>query len=409
MELGYTTTTTPREVEPLHNILKQQRISGSSFTFSTSGTLSDVASLDDFPSVPSETQSFSSDAQVPEPPPPSNNTSDKHYQRTISPSRPARQDLSIFVRDRSRTRVSPSPATIARSVPYSMDSSRSKRWSAGSCGNPAYSQPMPPQYGLDAGYSHSMAPYDASTMATSGMPMNMNQFSSSPHQSMLGSSPTNMSPQGNMFMTGQMNMPPSSQPFMSHGQPRHFEPPAPLMSNGSFRMLHSNADPHSLHGRYTSLSDAPDLFAPLFEEQIPPPEEDMNPSDPDMIPREQELRFEGDLYTPKWVRGSGNKREGWCGICKPGRWLVLKNSAYWYDKSFSHGVSASNGAPLGEPESTRRMEGNPEVWEGLCGSCNEWIALVSSKKKGTTWFRHAYKVGFGKRKRASPCFIVPKC
>ncbi len=38
------------------------------------------------------------------------------------------------------------------------------------------------------------------------------------------------------------------------------------------------------------------------------------------------------------------------------------------------------------------MDGNPDVWEGLCGSCNDWIALVSSKKKGTTWFRHAYKV-----------------
>jgi len=37
------------------------------------------------------------------------------------------------------------------------------------------------------------------------------------------------------------------------------------------------------------------------------------------------------------------------------------------------------------------MDGNPDVWEGLCGSCNEWVALVSSKKKGTTWFRHAYK------------------
>ena len=37
------------------------------------------------------------------------------------------------------------------------------------------------------------------------------------------------------------------------------------------------------------------------------------------------------------------------------------------------------------------MDGNPDVWEGLCGSCNDWIALVSSKKKGTTWFRHAYK------------------
>jgi hypothetical protein len=98
------------------------------------------------------------------------------------------------------------------------------------------------------------------------------------------------------------------------------------------------------------------------------------------------------LYTPKWVRGHGNKREGWCGICKPGRWLVLKNSAYWYDKSFSHGISAATGSPFQEPLETRRMDGNPDVWEGLCSSCNEWIALVSSKKKGTTWFRHAYKV-----------------
>jgi hypothetical protein len=118
----------------------------------------------------------------------------------------------------------------------------------------------------------------------------------------------------------------------------------------------------------------------------------MNPSDPDLVPHEQELRFDGDLYTPRWVRGHGNKREGWCGICKPGRWLVLKNSAFWYDKSFTHGISAATGSPFQEPQETRRMDGNPDVWEGLCGSCNEWVALVSSKKKGTTWFRHAYKV-----------------
>jgi hypothetical protein len=118
----------------------------------------------------------------------------------------------------------------------------------------------------------------------------------------------------------------------------------------------------------------------------------MNPEDPDMIPCEQELRFEGDLYTPRWVRGHGNKREGWCGICKPGRWLVLKNSAFWYDKSFSHGISAATGSSFQEPQQKRRMDGNPNVWEGLCGSCEQWIALVSSKKKGTTWFRHAYKV-----------------
>jgi Domain of unknown function (DUF4451) len=174
---------------------------------------------------------------------------------------------------------------------------------------------------------------------------------------------------------------------------QQFETPPPLLSHGLFRMLQSNADLHSHHhSHYADMSDPPDLYASLHEEQIPPPPEDMNPSDPDMIPHEQELRFDGDLYTPRWVRGHGNKREGWCGICKPGRWLVLKNSAFWYDKSFTHGISAATGSPFQEPQEIRRMDGNPDVWEGLCGSCNEWVALVSSKKKGTTWFRHAYKV-----------------
>ena len=74
---------------------------------------------------------------------------------------------------------------------------------------------------------------------------------------------------------------------------------------------------------------------------------------------------------------------------------MLKNSAFWYDKSFTHGVSAATGAAFQGPQETRRTEGNLDVWEGLCGSCGEWIALVSSKKKGTTWFRHAYKVLVG--------------
>lgn len=146
------------------------------------------------------------------------------------------------------------------------------------------------------------------------------------------------------------------------------------------------------HACSAAHSQPPDLFSCLRAEQVPPPPEDMNPSDPELTPHEQELRFEGDLYTPRWVRGHGNKREGWCGICQPGRWLVLKNSAYWYDKSFSHGISAATGASFQGPQQTRRMDGSPDVWEGLCGGCNEWIALVSSKKKGTTWFRHAYKV-----------------
>ena len=142
---------------------------------------------------------------------------------------------------------------------------------------------------------------------------------------------------------------------------------------------------------FAGSSEPPDLFGPLDHDQLSPPHEDMQCEGED-APRVQELRFEGDLYTPKYVRGHGNKREGWCGICKPGRWLVLKNSAFWYDKSFTHGISAATGTAFEGPLETRRMKGNADVWEGLCGSCGDWIALISSKKKGTTWFRHAYKV-----------------
>ncbi|KAG7404290.1 Meiotic expression up-regulated protein 26 [Fusarium oxysporum f. sp. rapae] len=178
-------------------------------------------------------------------------------------------------------------------------------------------------------------------------------------------------------------------PWQTDGS--HFAPPQPLLSHGLFGMLQSNGDAACLNGHHTDLSDPPELYAALREEQIPPPPDDMNPENPDMIPCEQELSLEGDLYTPRWVRGHGNKREGWCGICKPGRWLVLKNSAFWYDKSFYHGISAATGSPFQEPQQKRRMNGSPDVWEGLCGSCEQWIALITSKKKGTTWFRHAYK------------------
>ncbi|CAO1599794.1 hypothetical protein XANCAGTX0491_003507 [Xanthoria calcicola] len=155
-----------------------------------------------------------------------------------------------------------------------------------------------------------------------------------------------------------------------------------LQSNGSEGYLCEH--------HFSGPTGPPDLFGPLSEEPSSPPPEDFD-CDESQMPRAQDLRFEGDMYTPRYVRGHGNKREGWCGTCKPGRWLVLKNSAFWYDKSFSHGISAATGSPFEGPRETRRMKGNPDVWEGLCGSCNDWIALISSKKKGTTWFRHAYK------------------
>ncbi|KAI5816718.1 hypothetical protein BZA77DRAFT_53619 [Pyronema omphalodes] len=149
--------------------------------------------------------------------------------------------------------------------------------------------------------------------------------------------------------------------------------------------------PQQYFNRYIYTADCPQLYSHLNEEPLPPPEEDMNPSDPDMKPRLQPPRFEGDIYHPRWVRGIGSKREGWCGMCKPGRWLVLKNSAFWYDKCFTHGISSGTGTPFQQPGDIRRMDGNPDVWEGLCSTCADWVPLTSAKKKGTTWFRHAYK------------------
>jgi hypothetical protein len=46
-------------------------------------------------------------------------------------------------------------------------------------------------------------------------------------------------------------------------------------------------------------------------------------------PRMQTKRFDNDLYTPQWVRFAGSKKEGLCELCDGGRWLQLKNSAFW--------------------------------------------------------------------------------
>lgn len=53
-------------------------------------------------------------------------------------------------------------------------------------------------------------------------------------------------------------------------------------------------------------------------------------TDPEARPRRQKLRFDGDQYTPQWVRYNGQSKEGLCDTCSPGKWLQLKNSAFWY-------------------------------------------------------------------------------
>ncbi|OTA59986.1 hypothetical protein K449DRAFT_101524 [Hypoxylon sp. EC38] len=365
-----------------------RRMSGSSFTVSTTGGLSDMPSYEDFSAALSEAPSFTSDY-----PPPSNRNSlmSSTQLSPVASPRMTPQTRTDLVRTQSRGRgASPSPRPGMRSAPYTVDSAaRNKRWSTGSYGTNTNRRPSPFVYHHthDAFGPRMSSRHSSPTMPNHPLPLNFGNLQAMQQHPFLVSHPPAF--RNSMLLPTQLPSQLPSQAF--HPEAHHFENPPPLLSHGLFRMLQSNADPHSLHGHYTDLSDPPDLYASLQEEQVPPPPEDMNPSDPDLVPHEQELRFEGDLYTPRWVRGHGNKREGWCGICKPGRWLVLKNSAFWYDKSFTHGISAATGNAFQEPQETRRMDGNPDVWEGLCGSCNDWIALVSSKKKGTTWFRHAYK------------------
>ncbi|KAJ4989775.1 Meiotic expression up-regulated protein 26 [Stagonosporopsis vannaccii] len=348
-----------------------RRMSESSFSMSSTGggMFPDVSSYEDMSS--SEAVSYTNDCDGWNP----TEATGGHLMSPIASPRKSQYDT--VARTGGRARMSPAPHNHVRSSPYTLESTRFKRWSTGQAptstpSNPRAVAQIPDHfapYGSRPNPHHSMPVYPPSAMANFGMPPQNVLFSQN-HQL-------------------QSNGPPL---YVTRDQPFPLEVPRPLPSQGLFRLLQSNVDRHGgCSSHFADLSDPPDLYSSLHEQPSDPPESDMNPSDPDLVPHEQDLRFNGDLYTPRWVRGHGNKREGWCGLCKPGRWLVLKNSAFWYDKSFTHGVSAATGAAFQGPQDTRRTEGNLDVWEGLCGSCGEWIALVSSKKKGTTWFRHAYK------------------
>ncbi|KAI8369963.1 hypothetical protein BD560DRAFT_397201 [Blakeslea trispora] len=113
-------------------------------------------------------------------------------------------------------------------------------------------------------------------------------------------------------------------------------------------------------------------------------------TDPEARPRKQKLRFAGDKYTPQWVRYNGQSKEGLCDTCKPGKWLQLKNSAYWYHKQFFHGISSVSGKEFVQPLETRWVD--QDLVEGLCHQCHTWVAVSNVKRKNSVlWYRHAHK------------------
>ncbi|KXN68315.1 hypothetical protein CONCODRAFT_22611, partial [Conidiobolus coronatus NRRL 28638] len=115
-----------------------------------------------------------------------------------------------------------------------------------------------------------------------------------------------------------------------------------------------------------------------------------DPSDPSATPRPQNPRFKGDMYSPKWVRYNGQKKEGYCDLCEPGKWLQLKNSAFWYHKQFYHGICSTSGKFFCAPIRTRTKDN--QMVEGLCHQCNRWVPVSSTKRRNSVlWFRHAQK------------------
>jgi hypothetical protein len=293
--------------------------------------------------------------------------------KALSPLQSPRQVHNDLIRTGSRSRASPLSHNNNRTSPYNLEG-RQKRWSTGTFANSSPTKP----------------PTSRSSSYFGRSPLN-------PHHALASVSSdhgvTTFAAPGQTLSYSQHRSPIPSNLLVG----RSVFPDAPTTLASQFYMP-SNTNHYHYH-RAVEQNERPDIYVSIREEPCDPPEEDMNPSDPDMKPTKQEPRFPGDMYTPRWVRGTGNKREGYCGYCKPGRWLVLKNSGYWYDRLFTHGISNDTGRIFQEPLEMRQTEGNIDGWEGLCHSCNDWINLVSNKKKATSWFRHAKSV-------SSPCMYL---
>lgn len=116
----------------------------------------------------------------------------------------------------------------------------------------------------------------------------------------------------------------------------------------------------------------------------------------------REPRFDGDLYTPRFQRGAGEAKEGFCGLCSPGVWLRIKQSSYWYHMNYHHGISASTGRPYEAPTDfhverisrTESVVGDDHGFDaerdgvavlrisGNCGHCEQSVTISNKYLEG---------------------------
>lgn len=104
-------------------------------------------------------------------------------------------------------------------------------------------------------------------------------------------------------------------------------------------------------------------------------------------PHRMEFKSENEpiIYAPKFVRGEGVKREGYCQVCD--KWFRMKTSSYWYHMNYKHGIN-SKGEKYPEPIF---RDLNFKV-QSFCKICDEWITLGTSRKTSKfLWKRHFQK------------------
>ncbi|KAI9652012.1 MAG: hypothetical protein M1831_007253 [Alyxoria varia] len=136
-----------------------------------------------------------------------------------------------------------------------------------------------------------------------------------------------------------------------------------------------------------TLKEAPRLALGWLPPQVfTPPKHYFGTDDPEMLPRREESMFGGDVFTPGWVRGPDNVREGYCARCEEGHWVNIPNGTYEYHLTYLHGLPSS-GVPLPRPSTIREVDERRGVWEGYCEHCSGWRVLRKTSK-GWNWFRH---------------------
>ncbi|KAL9543469.1 hypothetical protein MBANPS3_008100 [Mucor bainieri] len=169
--------------------------------------------------------------------------------------------------------------------------------------------------------------------------------------------------------------------------PEYIVPSSAPMDNEMMQQQH----PHHQRQDYMIASDPMLHYEDLHTPTSVSSTNDNNNQLLAAMPRRQKLRYDGDSYTPKWVRFTGHLKEGYCDSCQPGKWLQLKNSAYWYHKQFYHGISSVSGKSFMKPLEQRMGKG--DMIEGLCHQCHRFVSACNGKKKNNymLWYRHAHK------------------